>query len=370
MLEIKIGNFDYLHDHSQEWNSLVYAMRKPSVFLSSEWILTWWEYFGNAYEPFIVTVNEGSKTLSYFPLAKRSMVPEDFLLGGRILTLCGNLETFTDHVNIISRTVNVGRSYERVIEYLLKDYKDWDVLFLSHMSDTDSLLEALNKFHLHYEVKKITTAPYIPLTGSFDDYMSRFNGKHRHNIKRLWNRLKQQYGVTFSMYSIEGENQFSLDWYLDELFRLHELRKESTNTQSTFKGNRIKSFHYNVARKFSDKGWLRLGALLQDGKAIAVGYGFSFEKQFNYYQSGLDPSWEKHSVGSTLLLELIKKACEEGCVEFDFLRGDESYKSTWTDQTRDLSNVYVFNTSKSGKLLRSIFHAREKVKKVFSRYIK
>jgi CelD/BcsL family acetyltransferase involved in cellulose biosynthesis len=197
--------------------------------------------------------------------------------------------------------------------------------------------------------------------------MNKFNGKHRHNIKRLWNRLKQQYGVEFSMYSNEGENQFGLHWYLNQLFRLHELRKESTNTKSTFKGERVKNFHYDIARTFADKGWLRLGALSCKGEAIAVGYGFNFDKQFNYYQSGLDPVWEKHSVGSTLLLELIKKACEDGCIEFDFLRGDESYKSSWTSETRDLINVYVFNATKRGSLLRYLFHMRRKMKKVLTR---
>src|SRR5262249_61638268 len=47
------------------------------------------------------------------------------------------------------------------------------------------------------------------------------------------------------------------------------------------------------------------------------------------------------SPGKVLMAEAIHAAFEEGREEFDFLRGNESYKATWTDQCRPLYEAFI-----------------------------
>jgi CelD/BcsL family acetyltransferase involved in cellulose biosynthesis len=47
------------------------------------------------------------------------------------------------------------------------------------------------------------------------------------------------------------------------------------------------------------------------------------------YISGFDPEWARYSLGTLLIAFAIERAIDEGCREFDFLRGREQYKYGW-----------------------------------------
>jgi CelD/BcsL family acetyltransferase involved in cellulose biosynthesis len=91
----------------------------------------------------------------------------------------------------------------------------------------------------------------------------------------------------------------------------------------------IRPFHFEVAAKFLDRGWLRLHGLRIDGVLIAVLYAFSAKGRTFYYQSGFNADFSRFSPGSLVLKYAIDEAFREGCHTFEFLRGRESYKYKW-----------------------------------------
>ncbi len=55
---------------------------------------------------------------------------------------------------------------------------------------------------------------------------------------------------------------------------------------------------------------------------------------FNYL-TGFDPKYSEYRVGHLLFLYSIKDSIENGLREFDFMRGDESYKQQWNTLIRN-----------------------------------
>jgi CelD/BcsL family acetyltransferase involved in cellulose biosynthesis len=71
-------------------------------------------------------------------------------------------------------------------------------------------------------------------------------------------------------------------------------------------------------------------------------YGLRYGPVFNFYQSGFDPAYSKHSVGVATMGLAIKTAIEEGALEYDFLHGAEEYKFHWASATRDLGRLELY----------------------------
>ena len=198
--------------------------------------------------------------------------------------------------------------------------------------------------------------------------MRRFSPKHRYNLKRQANRLSKSFGVSFCR--CNNAEKAEVRSTLKELFELHAARKAHVGIRSTFNEQRIMDFHFDLAEQLRKTNWLRLSSLRKGGNAVAVDYGFVFGQRYSYYQSGIDPSWQSHSVGSSLLLEIIREACAEGCMEFDFLRGDEKYKWMWAKSSRALYDVTLYNRTPRGDFFRRLHESKARLRRFVVRTVR
>lgn len=357
MYLVKIATIEDIQNSKNHWNELAAQMPLPSIFCTWEWIYTWWEHFGKSYNPLILFVFKGNELKGILPLA---YLKKSNLFRGRILNYCGSIELFPDHLDVISSKDDVEECILAILQFLTCDYTAWDVLQICHLSENSKLIDVLSNNKKPHDIKKISVSPYISLNEGFDGYLRQFTKKHFERLHRLRNRLHGKFNVQFN---VCNNGMIETESALEDLFELHLARKESAGMASTFSSNAIHNFHYDFVKRVREKGWIRLISLKKDNHAIAVGYGFIIGKRFNYFQSGLDPSWEKHSVGSILLMEIIENACSDGCVEIDLLRGDEAYKSKWTQTSRNLYLLKFYNENLGGKFLMLQTHINEHLKR-------
>ncbi len=117
---------------------------------------------------------------------------------------------------------------------------------------------------------------------------------------------------------------------MDGLFRLHSARWQSKDEAGVLATEALQSFHREVAAGFDALGMLRLYELTLSGDTVAVIYAFAHRRRWYGYLNGFDPEFAKLSPGSTLLAHVLEQAIAEGAEAFDFLRGEESYKLSWT----------------------------------------
>jgi CelD/BcsL family acetyltransferase involved in cellulose biosynthesis len=99
---------------------------------------------------------------------------------------------------------------------------------------------------------------------------------------------------------------------------------------------------------------LWLTTLDVDGVPVAAWHGFTRGDTVYFYQGGRDPKWAAQSVGQVLMTVMVRRAIERGFRRFDFLRGGEEYKRSWTSTARYVDEIVVFRPGWRGQWLRGL----------------
>jgi CelD/BcsL family acetyltransferase involved in cellulose biosynthesis len=132
-------------------------------------------------------------------------------------------------------------------------------------------------------------------------------------------------------------DEFDRDWttFID----LHQRRRQSVGDVGCFSHPKFAAFHEEVARKYLERGRLRLQHLEFDGRPIAAEYGFAGGQNLYAYQSGIEPAALDHEPGRMAAAAVIRQAIAEGVKHYDLLRGDEPYKAHWRGKPFPTQNV-------------------------------
>jgi len=164
-------------------------------------------------------------------------------------------------------------------------------------------------------------SPFVKLSGDFEHYLNGLSKKNRHELRRKMRRAERmaQQGL-----------HVTHDGDLDTFLRLHRL---SSAEKADFMGN-SEEFFRALTDSLKEAGMLRLSVLWDGSTALASMYQICFNNIVHLYNSGYDPQFSSLAPGLVLLGFCIKKACLDGCSEYDFLRGTERYKYDLGGQDR------------------------------------
>lgn len=359
-MEVRILNTENIKAAGADWDRLLLSSRLPSPFCSLDIILPWLDHYAGEYDPVMLGVFENGLAKGFMPLA----LSKAGLLSSRILTFCGSSELYSDHLDIISSEQDAGVCLEAVWDFIHGESLSWEAFDISLVSSESALMKHAPAFSgMAWEVREMSASPYIDLSGGFDAYMSCFNGKHRYTLKKKVRRLSEQ---GFSYRACAPDD---VEAGVHELFELHRLRAASKGIDSTFNGEKLLSFHKAAASSLSSKGRLWLRFLEREDRKIAAFYGFELGNRLFYYQFGIEPEWEPYSPGTVLMYNVIEEAFSKGFGEFDFLRGNEAYKSDWSNGKRTLYSMRSYRKSVRGDLSRTVLRSKDFLKKNVRRLI-
>lgn len=336
-----------------EWNSLLEDSRSVCFFLTHEWLFTWWKHLGGEYELAIRAVRTGKKLLAIAPLILRRPRPRE----GRLLPtleFLGNGFAGSDYLDVIVR-----RGFETdAIQALAAELHAAGAksIFALRLANTlmpgsiaAAVVDQLATQKWTVDSVQTNVCPYIPLAGhSWEPFLLSLGSETRYNFNRKWKRLNRDFAVEFCQ-----ADEASLPDSLSTLISQHNSRWTDRGGSDAFHTPELIGFHKEITRVALDRGWLRLYILRLNKTAAASLYGFSFGKKFYFYQSGLDRTYEKHSVGFLTMGLAIQRALSESVSEFDLLHGDESYKFHWTSVTRAIARMEVHPPGIRGVAARS-----------------
>ena len=97
---------------------------------------------------------------------------------------------------------------------------------------------------------------------------------------------------------------------------------------------RVRQFHRSAAPRLLEAGLLTLRSLSIEGRVAGLFYGMQDSRRAYAYLGGFDPAFGFESPGTILIGAALEDAMVAGCGEFDFLRGQESYKFGWGASAR------------------------------------
>jgi len=334
----------------QEWGDLLESSTSRCLFLTWEWLHTWWKHLAADRELCILAVRCGSELAAVAPfgvrppsLSRRRLFPvQEFL---------GSGSAGSDYLDFIVRQGCEAEARHAFASCLAEQrlMLDWAQLKRGGCFAA-GVASILGQEGWRVSETRTNICPFILLAGKFwESYLATLGAEHRYNFNRKWKRLNRDFAVQFEQARTEEQCHESINLVMT----LHNLRWRERGGSDAFHTPGLVEFHRELSQIALERGWLRLYVLRLNGKPAAALYGFLYHRTFYFYQSGFDAAFDKYSVGVVTMGLAIQRAIEEGAEEFDLLHGDEKYKSHWSNGSRELGRLELYPPGSLGWMYRS-----------------
>ncbi len=344
-----------LESLSSLWDGLLQKCGdEKSIYLTHEWVTTWWRHFGKDKQLNVLLVEKGNQAVGIVPLMK-TIYTLGFLRLHALETIGSVNCNLVWLVPLESREEVITAFLSYLKEELVKSKL---VLRLTLVPDDSRFLNVL-KGRVEQISKKLavkvmfkTVAPYISLPSTWEEFYSSLSRNRRWILRKKLKLLEKEHSVEFQEYSADN-----LADYLNEFIDLHQRRWESVNIRGVFFNNKMKEFYRDIAISFHEKNWLYFSFLNIDGAMASGEFGFIYNGKLYGAIAGRDIKYSRYSIGHLHYMFMIKEAINRGLRELDFLKGAEPYKFYWTKSVRKYMNVLAVNKGISSGLRLKLVHA-------------
>lgn len=345
-----------------EWNGLLSQSESDTVFLTWEWLSTWWRIYGSGKKLRVITaVDENGDLVAIAPLYQRFRKACPGLTIREVRFLGTGEDVSPDYLDIIVKRGWEAAAPRAILQHLVNE-GGWVLLNLTDIpagSVSSSFLQhSAMDLGLKTFVSECAICPYIELPSDWESYLGGLGSSSRDNLKRRTKNLEKRYMTRHVIWqSTDG-----LDVAMDKLAELHTTRWESKTDRHGFSTEKYREFHKAVARSFAEKGWLQLSGLELDGRIAGMYYEYRYNNKLYYYQAGFNPAYADLSPGLVLRGYIIRKAIAEGLTEIDLLKGAYEHKYRWTTTDRRTMRFEVANRTLGGRMFGVIFMCKQAIK--------
>jgi CelD/BcsL family acetyltransferase involved in cellulose biosynthesis len=190
----------------------------------------------------------------------------------------------------------------------------------------EPIAQGLRQAGLDPKVRQHQSALVLELPETIEDFYRELDKKERHELRRKRRRYEASVGKVVLRTDEDAGSGF------DEFVRLHRL---STGDKGQFMTGPRERFFRRLA---GQPGW-RTDLLETPMGASAALFGYTDGRDYYLYNSSYDPELASASPGLVVLTAMIEHTIDLGCEAFDFLKGDEVYKTRLGAKPRPLFEV-------------------------------
>jgi CelD/BcsL family acetyltransferase involved in cellulose biosynthesis len=310
-----INGPDVFNQLADEWNNLAVHGITNTPFQTLAYQETWWRNLHPENATLhTITVRQDNNNLIAIAC---------LYVGDGILHFNGCVEE-TDYLDLIAAPEHAEAGWTAVFEAITQpDFPEWHTAqFCNIPADSPSrpiLVKLASESDLACQEEIFEVCPVISLPDSFDAYLAQIDSKQRREIKR---KLRRANGADAKLIIIGPDDD--LEQAVNDFLDL--LQKSTFEKRDWLTKGRRAVFH-ETAQAAMQAGTLQLMFIeVNDSKAATL-FNFDYNNRIWVYNSGLDPAaFGQLSLGVVLTAKAIEWATENGRSEFDFLRGNETYK--------------------------------------------
>lgn len=307
-VEIREENLESLsHYH----NDPGFRLNWPSIFTLPVWLQIWWAVFRNDCELCLYSLWQDGVLIGIAPLMRRGA--EARFLGAP--DVCDYLDFITVP----------GKEKEFLVALLpaLKDLKI-DRLELSAQRPDAVIFKGFFTADIGSAYRgrfQLEDQSYeLALTPSWESYLAGLNKKQRHEVRRKLRRLENETkDCRYRIIKKEDQAENFTPVFLD-LF-------QQNPEKADFLTEKMEQYFRLLIARTIDADMARFGLLEIDGVVAAAVFYFDYRERVYLYNSGYRSDYGALSTGLLSKLLCIKSSIEEGRQVFDFLKGQEAYKS-------------------------------------------
>lgn len=303
------------------WNKLLESGSTDVIFLTWQWQKVWWDEFGRGRLLLIVAERDG-EPVTIAPLFEdKGMI---FFVGSG----------WSDYLNFIG---DVSDSY--VLSELLSlavkmvpgflGFRFYHVLVESAISETLKQVSEKHGWTLYQEGEM--NAPIMEMIKFPEETL-------KATKKKKIVRAENWFTANGELKTEHFNKKEDILPHLNGFFEQDIITREGTPAQSPFRVQKNQLFFERVCEGLSETGWLRFTCLIWNGSVISYHFGFNYKGNYLDYKASYDKGFAKHSPGSVLLKRMLLYALSEQAHTFDFLLGEEDFKSRFATNKRQVQN--------------------------------
>ena len=343
-LHVQIATEDDFRSLREDWNGLLARSASTSVFLRWEWIHTWWEIFRKQRALFLITVRQGRRLVGIAPF----YIEPASSIGERRLRFCSD-DLSPDYLDVIAEKGLESAVLRKIAGCVKRRANEWDVMAVDYLLADSVLLTGLPHEGLLHRRGDSLPCPYISIQGSFEEYLQSRPGL---SLLRLRKKMTTFLGKSAVRYDLVKDMK-DLPKGIDDLFFLHKMRSQSSGRRTDFASSDVELFHHRLGALFLEQGILELRLLYDGGTPVDAHYSFRYGNKLFNYQQGFNPAYKNWSVGTMSLCLELREVFARGLSEYDFLKGEESYKFLWSTGVRRQYSLKAYAPTRRGSIYRA-----------------
>jgi CelD/BcsL family acetyltransferase involved in cellulose biosynthesis len=320
-----------------EWRSLLERSASNGLFLSWEWISTWWEVFGARFTPHVLVARDDDGSVCGIAPLMLGPGPGKARWLRHLMFIGQQGDVTSEYLDFI---VAAGREAE-VAPALVRRLLDegWDALLLQNVR-ADSVCygafeEELAARGLRFDTWRKRPSPFTSLPRSWKEL---YDGRSR-NFRSRYQHSSNVLARSGPVETVVAGRDIPLDEALDRLVELS--RGRWGDAGQSFRTPAYVSFHRKLIARMHERDALLFLFLRANGRLVAARYDFVYAGKAWCYQSGWLREFEKVSLGELALGKVLELAISRGCREYDFLGGEAHYKRRWSTGHRTLLDVWA-----------------------------
>jgi hypothetical protein len=339
-----INNYSDFKKLKNNWNILLDKCENKHIHSTYEWADTWWRHFGEGNKLFILAAFDEEEMIGIAPFIIKS-IGKFYNNTFKVKSLSFLADGFSDKADFIIPN-NRKDVVNAFCEFIFKNKNEWDEISLKQIDlDSPNYLNFINYFRLHSDfnfiTEKLTGCPYLNLSGNFNDYYSKLDGRFKKEIRRRLKKLQSERDINFQVESIIS------DKLLQEIYQLNFERQKKINKRSIFLHDIKWNFIQDIIKILNDKKNFKV-FLLRDGeKLFTYSISFDFNKTINLWNTCYDVDYKNFSPGNLLIKHILEYCFENNYKACNFGPGEEEYKLSWTQSL--LTNQIIIITKKNIK---------------------
>ena len=310
------------------WDDLLSASPDADFFLSYEWIST---LIGQRWagRPFhVLLVRSGGKPVGLAPL----LPDQDGDLWCR-----GSLVVPIMRPGLRSGILASG-ACEPVLDALLSHLHRVNghvPLYVRTRRDS-RMVAALKSLTTRFPLEAValphSLRPVARIDGTWEEYLASRPGHVRTELRRKVRRLESAGSIRF----VTARTPAECDGAMEDLLRVEALSWKDPQ-QASLPASGASDFYREVARRASERGWMRIYLLYLDSMPIAHVYGVAYRGQLMAMKTAYDEAYARLAPGIVLFARILEQARAEGIEELDFMGVASRWKREFaTGTTHDV----------------------------------
>ena len=318
-----------------EWNRLLSESEIDNIFLTYEWLHTWWQIFGSDHQLYILIIRQSDAIIGIAPLMLT--VTAHLEIKNRIIRFIGTPNS--DYSDFIGKDKKV--IWKQVQSYLEKHGNDWTKVELNQIPESSSTISVVRdtagNFKMHSRIVPGDICMSFAYEGA-DSERPKFELERSKNFRNSTHFFARLNGLTFERYS----DPEGIKKHLVGLFHGHIMRWSKTPTPSKFCDPRHREFYERLADRLAPLGKVALAVLRHGSLPLAYLFAYKHNEVVNLYTILHEPFYERKSPGIIIFHFLTESYIREGYDLIDFARGAGSHKVKFINHTSYNHRIQLF----------------------------